>query len=928
MVPSHVRARLTGASDTQRALLEGALTALGVQVVDAEADVIIADLRRSPERLAEVAGAKSAAPGVPILVLACPGDTHLRAIEAGIDDYLLDPVQPDEIASRCIALVYRRTPRAPLRVHLRDGVVELDSRRVERAGSGARLTATETRLVAFLARHAGRHFTRDELQVHVWGYRPGVKSRTVLSTVQRVRAKLEVDPARPVHLVTDDAGCYALLATRGESGAPGPAVTVPPPFFVGRGHELDALCGLLEGARGAMITIVGPGGMGKTFLARAVAARLEARFRDGAVFVELAAVEDVEQVLPSILAAMGAEQGRDPVQSLVDALTEREALLVLDNLEHLPGLPALLAKVLEAAPSSTVLGTSRMPMKLLRESVYRLEPLAQGQAVALFERTASRARAGWRPTDEGAALIEGVVARVGCIPLAVVLAASWARVLSVADIHDALSTDLALLDDGPVDLPVRHRSVRAVFEGSWALLDPIQRAQLSALSYFRSPFTKETAKAVAGSSLRDLLHLVDGSLLRRDRDRYDLHPLLVQLARERLADSGRHDEVATAHDAWFRTRILDWDEDLRRMRRDEGEIRRERDAVYADVWHVFQRSVERHDYGMIGSATRVMIAGLEATPGLSRVAAPVLAAIPATSRGDAPERIAVRAQALALDGMGRGAAGNPTGGRAVEQAVAALGGSDHPAMVKVRPAVLLAQVVQLFYAGTGTSEHARQAVHAAERAGDLVPWLSAQARLAYFLGREGDAVGMEAVRRDLEAQPEFRGRVVGHSRVYLAAGSYVVGDVEAARAYVFSALPSLHRHGDHVLATFGYSLLVASEVELGMPSAMAHARDAFEDATTMHLLPWVSLGTLAALAHATGLQPGQGPFDLRRAAEVATLAATMPGSVDVMRRIARRALEVLEPQLTAAELASVRAGAPDIDLAALIDEVRGALEPG
>ena len=341
-------------------------------------------------------------------------------------------------------------------------------------------------------------------------------------------------------------------ADTGRAPARRPHLPMSPTPFVGREAELARLAALWQAADTRLVTIVGPGGIGKTRLALQCAAAHADDFADGAAFVSLVPLRVADLIAPAIAAAVGLSlrAGEDPARQLVGHLRDRELLLVLDNAEHLPAGAGLLADLLRGAPGLRLLVTSRARLGLRAEWVVELgglaypggEPagaLASYDAARLFLQTAARLRPGFARAAGDEPAVRRICQLTEGLPLALELAASWARVLSCREIAVELARGLGFLAGAARDLPARHRSMGAVFDGSWRLLSTAERRALRRLAVFRGGFGREAAEEVAGATLTDLAGLVDKSLLRAysradGETRYDLHELVRQYARERL----------------------------------------------------------------------------------------------------------------------------------------------------------------------------------------------------------------------------------------------------------------------------------------------------------------------------------------------------------------------------------------------------------
>jgi predicted ATPase/DNA-binding SARP family transcriptional activator len=354
----------------------------------------------------------------------------------------------------------------------------------------------------------------------------------------------------------------AAPAAMPEIAAAAPDLPRPLTTLVGREQELARLHELLDDPACRLVTLVGPGGIGKTRLAAATAAAREGRHGDGTVFVSFVGTsparpeEAADLVVADIAHALGVSLAvpRDPLELLADHLAGRELLLVLDNLEQLRDAAGALAELLRRAPGVQVLVTSRRRLGLGVEWLVEVPGLpwppagagaeaAGYEAVQLFEERARLLRPGFLAADaEGAGRVCRLVAGV---PLAIELAARWVRSASPAAIADRLAGGLDLLETSSPDVERRHRSLRSVIDWSWELLTDEERRVLGRLSVLRGGFDLDAAAAVAGATLPTLAGLVDQSLVAVGEDgRYGMHELLRQYSAERLA-ADPTDERAT-----------------------------------------------------------------------------------------------------------------------------------------------------------------------------------------------------------------------------------------------------------------------------------------------------------------------------------------------------------------------------------------------
>ena len=335
--------------------------------------------------------------------------------------------------------------------------------------------------------------------------------------------------------------------------------------FVGRERAVRELAGVLGEYR--LVTITGPGGVGKTRLAGEVAKQAAGRFADGAWLVELAAVRDPAQVAAVVAAALGMrdQPGVSPVEALARVLARQQVLLVLDNCEHVIGAAAeLCAGLLAAADDVKILATSREPLAVAGEARYRLAPLAlpdpddpaeaaRAEAVALFADRARSADMHFRLDEQTGPAVARLVTRLDGMPLAIELAAARAEALGVTQLLGRIDDRFALLAGGDRTAPSRQRSLAATVQWSYQLLEEAERRVFCQLSVFTGPFTLEAAEAVAGPGAGTaVLRLVDCSLLSPPRpgpdgrSRYSMLETLRAYGARLLAQAGEHDQAAAA----------------------------------------------------------------------------------------------------------------------------------------------------------------------------------------------------------------------------------------------------------------------------------------------------------------------------------------------------------------------------------------------
>ena len=379
--------------------------------------------------------------------------------------------------------------------------------------------------------------------------------------ITALRQELDADPSLDLQAAYATAlqrvdTAYSLEETEKEPDPPprrtsprqSPHLPPQPTPFIGREEELAKLAERLADPYCRLVTIVGPGGTGKTRLALQSAYGHVTVFADGATFIPLASVTD-PLILPSAIAhGLGSNFGRASSRKtqLLQHLADKELLLVLDNMEQLDQQVAFLVDILATAPQVKLLVTSRRRLQLQEEWVLPLHglPLPNQQnlaavttntAVALFVQAAQQHDPNFLPNEEMWPAIRRICQLVDGLPLGLELAAPWIRLLSCAEIAAEIEKNLDFLTSPHLNVPERHRSIRAVFNQSWEMLTPAEQHVFACLSLFVGGFSREGAEQVAGANLLVLSGLLDKSLVRHlSNGRYDSHELLRQYAATQL----------------------------------------------------------------------------------------------------------------------------------------------------------------------------------------------------------------------------------------------------------------------------------------------------------------------------------------------------------------------------------------------------------
>ena len=407
-----------------------------------------------------------------------------------------------------------------------------------------------------------------------------------LTTVALLADALRLEPA--------DRQAFLAAGQPGGASPPGSGLPrVPTPLF-GRDGVVAAVAEVVRRADGPggsrLVTLAGPGGVGKTRVAVAVGERVADAFADGVRFVDLAPLTDPSLVLPAVARAVGVDD-RDPQplgERLTAALRHRHLLLLLDNLEHLLPARGEILALLEAVPRLSVLATSRAALQVRGEHCYRVAPLelpeagagpdgvAGAPAAALFLDRARAKGSAVTLTAETAGEVADICRRLDGLPLALELAATWTVLLPPAALLARMRPALPLLENGPADLPRRQRTLRDAIAWSYDLLDPAEQRLFRCLSVFSGGCTPEAAVEVCGdpaaalpaaapssaaaerATLLALATLADRSLVRLDPPdhpsgdpRLALLETLREFGQERLQEHGEQEAAARRHAAHF-----------------------------------------------------------------------------------------------------------------------------------------------------------------------------------------------------------------------------------------------------------------------------------------------------------------------------------------------------------------------------------------
>lgn len=394
--------------------------------------------------------------------------------------------------------------------------------------------------------------------------------------------------------------------------------------FIGREQEMEDLRQLLiDAPANNLVTLVGSGGIGKSRLALEAAASVADDFQDGVFFIPLAPLEDPELIFTTIaeIIELRFHSSGNPRQMLIDYLSRKNILLVLDNFEHILAGAVLVADILRYAKGVKILITSRERLHLINEAIYVVgglkypegslldsefvvQELANYGSMKLLAHHARLVRPDIEIDNDQIKEMARLCRLVQGMPLAIILAAGWLDMMSIREAADEIAQSLDFLESQMQDVPERQRSVRAAFDHSWKMLSTDDQLAFSRLSVFRGGFTRQAAQTITGAGLKTLRKLVDKSLISSVRpDRFEIHELLRQYAEQKLDASGVAEKTRQVHMNYYLDAIAQREANLKGHRQLEALKEIEVDLENVRVawnWAVFTQSMEKIDEALEG----------------------------------------------------------------------------------------------------------------------------------------------------------------------------------------------------------------------------------------------------------------------------------------------------------------------------------------
>jgi predicted ATPase/DNA-binding response OmpR family regulator len=533
---------------------------------------------------------------VPIIVFTASESTInlADALNLGVHDFLSTPLNAEELRARVQRVVNGPAHEHPSQAGtLRVGTLEINvqNQTLTRNGQLVPLSRTDWALLEFLVRHVGQVLPHRMILQHVWGDAYTHEIGYLRSYVKRLRDVLEDDPKNPHYLQTESRLGYrfAVPDQRQHVVSPGtdnrlmatavaaPITNVPTPLtsFVGREGEVASIKGLLLRSDVRLLTLIGPGGVGKTRLAIHVGMQIAHESQGAVCFVDLSHIRAAAMVASVIAEVLNVKDHGDDglLERVKEALRAQGQVLILDNFEHVLAGASVVSELLRAVPTLKIVVTSRSPLHVSgehefpvpplalpdRDTRLSLEELAQMPVVALFIERARAVKPDFQLTAENASAVAEICVGLDGLPLAVELAAARIKALSPQTIAPRLTRRLALLTGGSRDLPARQQTLRNLLDWSYDLVDPTYKPLFARLAVFVDGGTLVAIESICVGNSEGTIELLDGlgalvdaSLLQQVEDgsgevRFLMLPTIREYAWELLEHSGEQDRIRLHH---------------------------------------------------------------------------------------------------------------------------------------------------------------------------------------------------------------------------------------------------------------------------------------------------------------------------------------------------------------------------------------------
>lgn len=676
----------------------------------------------------------------------------------------------------------------------------------------------------------------------------------------------------PQHLYQLGQGTFPPLRTLNSSNLPVPATAL-----IGRERECEAIGELLRERR--LVTLVGPGGSGKSRLALQVAADAIDHFKDGVYWVPLAALREPDLVEPTIAQAMGITDG------LATHLANRQILLLLDNFEQVVEAASGLAELLAATAALKLLVTSREPLQLAGEWDYAIPPLPQADAVALFTERAKALKSDF----EADSAVAEVCRRLDGLPLALELAAARVKVLTPNQMLDRLGRRLDLLTAGARDLPTRQRTLRATVDWSYDLLAPDEQGLFVRLSVFSGGWTLDAADAVCDADLDTLESLVAKSLVAQVGERFGMLETLREYALERLEASAECESLRDRHARFF---LALAEEGGRELERGEQEVwnRRlsaEHDNLRAALEHFLMAGDSERGLRLVAAIWKFWF-----DQGLWQETSRAVERALASSAGTTPARVRV-VQGAAWTSWRQGDVG---AGRAFAEESLRLSRELGDPRITARSLHTLGTIVSDEDPGRAASLLEESARYS-ESAGDLVRLAGTLQNLAIIAWESGDhRRAADGFKRALELARQS-GNQRGSSIHLLSLGhvARVLGDHQLSRLQFAESLAMAHKLGFKeviVEALSGSAMLAASIGDHEWAGALvgaAQRENDFGHSFDVESIRREYARTLSSLREQLGSDGLERAMAAGRALPLGSVIDYLEGRSDTGRHVTRRA---------------------------------------